>query len=121
MKPRPPKDRVVGEFSMRQRAPRKRRRTSMEILQEKQDKRLKDLQDRLQEENEKKYAYEKRLDKIKGIIMNIILPAFVIITILLGGAIYFIPDKKPEQFQEKRTLSVQEAPKKGKPTITRSP
>jgi len=117
LKPRPPRDRPVPK-------PRRKRTETVggfsTYIRDKQESRLKRLQQRVQEENEKKYAFERRIDKIKGIIMNIILPAFVILSILLGGAITMMPDKKPEQFQEKRTLQVQEAPKKGSPTITRS-
>ena len=107
LKPRPPPDRVVGEFSFK-------RRTSRETMHDNARKRALDrLQKRMREENEKKRKLKQKIDKFKNLFMNVILPAIVILTILLGGVISFAPKK------EVSTQTV-EIVDDGRPTITRS-
>lgn len=118
LKPRVPKDRVVGEFSTSRKSSRQilleQERETLRVKQEK-------LRRRVQEEREKKYDLDRKLNKMRNLIMNVVIPVIVVLSILLSGGVFlWKSDKKPEQFQEKRTLQVQEAPKKGTPTITRS-
>lgn len=89
---------------------------------------LRDKQRRVEEaEAAEILSFNKRMDKIKSLIMNVIIPVFVIVTILIIGAVIFMPDKKIENFDKQittgesaTTLQLQETPKKGNPTITRS-
>lgn len=72
-------------------------------------------------------SFNKRKERMKALIMNVILPMIVVFTILFFGALYVIPDKKEKSFEKQvttgetsTTMQLQETPKKGSPTITRS-
>lgn len=71
-------------------------------------------------------SFNKRKQRMKFVIMNVIIPVFVVVTILIVGMVVFTGPKK-ETFEKKTvkgdsavTMQLQETPKEGTPTITRS-
>jgi len=72
-------------------------------------------------------SFNKRKQRMKSLIMNVIIPIFVVVTILVVGMVMVVPHKKEKSFEKQvttgessTTMQLQDTSKKGSPTITRS-